>query len=405
MRILVATDQWFPDLRGGSARVAAETARRLARRGHDVVVLAPRAAGKPVETAEGSLVVRRVLRRSALPQTLTDVATTRAAARALRRSAFDLLLAHQPTTAVGLAAAGIDAPSALVFHASPALELRFLRSRLRWGPRRLSTYALEPALVLLERSAVRRTASVLVLSEYSRSLLLGRHADADPRTVLVFGGVDTALFSPGDGVLAARGRLGVTSDLPLLLTVRRLEPRMGLEELLHAVGRLASSRDLVLAVVGDGFLREPLRKLARELGLAERVRFLGRLPEKELRDWYRAADLFVLPTAAYEGFGMVTAEALASGTPVVGTPVGATPELLRPLEPRLVARGADAGSLALAIADALVLAGEGLRRRCCEYARERFDWDRVIGGWEEALVEAAARSPTFASRALDVPAG
>lgn len=404
MRILVATDQWFPDFPGGSARVAAETARRLARRGHEVEVLAPRAEGRPAEAAEGSLVLRRMLARTALPQTLGDPLTTLSAARRLRRRGFDVLVAHQSTTALGLSAAGIDAPLALVHHASALLELRFLRGRLRLGPRRLATYALDPLLAGLERRAARRASCVLALSEFGRDLLIGRHPGVAPRVRLVSGGVDTERFAPGEGQEAARARLGIERDLPLLLTVRRLEPRMGLEQLLRAAALLRPRSDLLLAVAGEGTLALPLRELAERLGLGQRVRFLGRVPDEELALWYRAADLFVLPTAAYEGFGMVTAEALASGTPVLGTPVGATPELLRPLEPRLVAPGTDAASLARAVDGVLRLSTPELRLRCRAYACERFAWDVVIEGWERALSE-AARLPAFVSCPVDVAAG
>jgi glycosyltransferase involved in cell wall biosynthesis len=99
----------------------------------------------------------------------------------------------------------------------------------------------------------------------------------------------------------------------------------------------------------------------------------------------------VLPTVAYEGFGMVTVEALASGTPVVGTPVGATPELLEPLDPRLVARGSDPDSLAVAIRDALTFIDDDFRARCRKYALARFDWDQVTGAWEEALERVVLR--------------
>ena len=91
---------------------------------------------------------------------------------------------------------------------------------------------------------------------------------------------------------------------------------------------------------------------------------VGRVSDEELQEWHRAADLFVLPTVAYEGFGLVTAEALASGTPVVGTPVGATPELLVPLDARLVSRGTDAPALAEAMRTGLALATPELRERC-----------------------------------------
>ena len=116
------------------------------------------------------------------------------------------------------------------------------------------------------------------------------------------------------------------------------------------------------------------------------MRFVGRVAEDALPDWYRAADLFVLPTVAYEGFGMATVEALASGTPVVGTPAGATPELLEPLDPRLVAAGSDPDSLAVAIRDALAFIDDDFRDRCRDYAVARFGWDRVTRTWEEELV-------------------
>jgi glycosyltransferase involved in cell wall biosynthesis len=165
---------------------------------------------------------------------------------------------------------------------------------------------------------------------------------------------------------------------------------MGLEELVRALARPEVQATAALAIVGGGSAEGRLRQLVAELGLGSRVRFAGRVGDDELPDWYRAGDLFVLPTVAYEGFGMVTAEALASGTPVVGTPVGATPELLEGLEPSLLAEHADAGSLAAAISRGLALAGPGLAERARAYAVERFGWDAVVARWEAALELAAA---------------
>jgi glycosyltransferase involved in cell wall biosynthesis len=164
---------------------------------------------------------------------------------------------------------------------------------------------------------------------------------------------------------------------------------MGLEALLGAVARLRTSHEVRLAVVGGGSLERALRDRAEALGIAAAVQFEGRVSDVVLADWYRAADAFVLPTTAYEGFGMVTLEALASGTPVIGTPVGATPELLRPLEPRLLARGTAESELATAIEEALPIIGPELRERARAYAVSRFAWGRVIGAWEAQLAAAA----------------
>jgi glycosyltransferase involved in cell wall biosynthesis len=385
LRVLVASGTWYPD-RNGVARVATEVGRRLAERGHEVTALVPRLTDSPAEEHEGSLTVRRVIARGLVPLTVKDVVETTRHSR--RLGAFDVLVAHGSTTALGLSRARLQAPLVAVYHASLPRELRFMRARLPWSRDRLISYLNEPIAVALERAALSRCDRVLTLSEYSRSLLLADHPDQRGKIRAVSGGVETKSFCPGDGMRAARARLGLDPSRPLLVTVRRAEPRMGIEQLLRAV-RLVPADDLTLAVVGGGLLTSELRRLSSELGIGDRVRFVGRVAEEALPDWYRAADLFVLPTVAYEGFGMVTVEALASGTPVVGTSVGATPELLEPLDPRLVARGSDPEPLAAAIREALAFVDEDFRARCRDYAVVRFDWDEVMSAWDAALSEAA----------------
>jgi glycosyltransferase involved in cell wall biosynthesis len=403
VRILVASGEWFPDAKSGFARVVTETAKKLAERGHEVTVLAPRKGREATETADGSLLIRRVLSRNALPLTFTDVAQIRKHARAYRMSSFDLLLAHGSMAAVGFWASALRVPLVLTFHASLSREVRFSRSRLPLGKERFSGYALELPLILMERAAVKHADRILLLSDFSRSILLADHPNAAAKARRVVGGVDVHSFAQEDGPSAARHRLGVPGDVPLLLTVRRLEPRMGLERLLMAAQELVRSHDLVLVIVGRGSLEGRLRRLCRDLGLEGRVRFVGQVADDELRDWYRAADLFVLPTIAYEGFGMATVEALASGTPVVGTPVGATPELLEPLDTRLVARNSEPEALTAAIAGALELSGPEFRQRCRDYAAANFAWGKVIIDWERELEAAAqvgtVRCATFERRA------
>jgi glycosyltransferase involved in cell wall biosynthesis len=380
LRVLVASGTWYPE-RNGVARVATEVACRLAQRGHDVTALVPAVATGPAEEHEGSLSVHRVIRRGILPLTLKDALETTRHSRGL--GSFDVLVAHGSTTAVGLARARLQAPLVLVYHASLPRELRFMRARLPWGRDRVVAYLNEPITTLLERAAVRRSRQILLLSEFSRSLLIADHPHQSGKIRKVRAGVDANQFRPGTGKRAARRRLGMDPHGKLLVTIRRAEPRMGIDQLLRAVRDLDS--EIALAVVGGGLLTEEFRRLSGTLGISDRVRFAGRVAEEELPDWYRAADLFVLPTVAYEGFGMATLEALASGTPVVGTPVGATSELLEPLDPRLVAGGSDADSLAVAIRSALNFADDDFRARCRRYVLARFDWDQVMGAWEEAL--------------------
>lgn len=386
MRVLVASGTWYPE-RNGVARVATEVGRRLAERGHEVTALVPATDEGPAEEQDGSLNVRRVIRRGLLPLTVKDALETTRHSRGL--GPFDVVVAHGPTIAVGLARARLKGPLVLVYHASLPRELRFMRARLPWGRERGVAYLNEPITVLLERAAVKRSRRILILSEFSRSLLMADHPEESRKVRKLVAGVDTSSFSPGDGKHAARERLQLDPRRRLLLTVRRAEPRMGIDQLLRAV-RTLNSEEIDLAVVGGGLLTDDFRRLSVSLGVSDRVRFAGRVAEEELPDWYRAADLFVLPTVAYEGFGMATLEALATGTPVVGTPVGATPELLEPLDPRLIARNSDPDSLAAAIRDAMALENDDFRARCRDYAVTRFDWRGVMQAWDEALLEVAA---------------
>jgi glycosyltransferase involved in cell wall biosynthesis len=244
---------------------------------------------------------------------------------------------------------------------------------------------LDPALVLLEALAVRGAAKVAVLSEFSRDLLLARHPEARNRIVLVRGGVEIDEPAHGDAD-RVRGHYRIPGDRPFLLTVRRLEPRTGVEELLRATDVLVTGgTDVTVGIAGGGAMEHELKELALELGLGERVRFLGRVPDADLPGLYATSDLFVLPTVAYEGFGMSTIEALAAGTPVVGTAVGATPEILRPLDERLLSPSASPSDLAATIAGALAATSPDLRRRCVEYAEAEYRWERAIEPWLDAL--------------------
>lgn len=344
-------------------------------------MLAPVHAGLPSVEEDGGVEVRRAIRRGPFPQTLADPILTRHHARALGARSFDLLVAHQATNAAGLAAARLEVPLVLVFHASPTLELRFLRRRIGGLPR-LAGYALDPVLAALERMAFRQATGVFVLSRFSEQLVRSRHPSAAVH--VVGGGVDEAFFAEPPDPRECRTRLGIPDGL-LLFTARRLEPRMGVDILIEALARIDDD-SVVLAVAGSGSSRGDLDRRVHELGLRSRVRLLGQVSEDDLRSLYAAADLFVLPTVAYEGFGMSTVEALAAGTPALGTAVGATPEILGALGAEFVVPRAEPAALAAAIRQVLPQLGPELRARVRRVAEERFRWEDAILDWEEALL-------------------
>jgi glycosyltransferase involved in cell wall biosynthesis len=177
----------------------------------------------------------------------------------------------------------------------------------------------------------------------------------DERIRVISGGVDTQRFNPAATRMEAREQLGWPPSRPIVLCIRRLVWRMGLHDLIDAVQRLRSQvRDVLVLVGGSGPLADSLQERVRSLGLQEHVKLLGHVPDELLPLAYRAADLSIVPSVALEGFGLVAAESLAAGTPVLVTPVGGLPEVVGELSPNLILPHTGPEALAEGLAAALL---------------------------------------------------
>jgi glycosyltransferase involved in cell wall biosynthesis len=142
-----------------------------------------------------------------------------------------------------------------------------------------------------------------------------------------------------------------------------------------------------LVIVGHGVLEAELRALIVELGVGDRVRMFGRLAPEPLAACYRCADVFVLPTTQIEGFGLATVEALASGIPVLGTPVGGTVEILQGIDSRLLFADVSPEAMADKIETFLRDPSPFLRLKpqCRETAVALYGWESVVDRIEREL--------------------
>lgn len=201
-------------------------------------------------------------------------------------------------------------------------------------------------------------------------------------------GVDRGAFSPGAGRLGGRGATGPAR----LLFAGSLTPVKDPVLLLRAFARLADAGtgDATLDIAGDGPLRRGLERLAAELGVADRVRFLGAVERAAMPAVYRSADLLVI-TSRHESQSMVAAEAAACGVPVVGTVVGIVPELAA-AGGGIATAQATPGALAAAICEALEPAVLGGMRTAAHAAAERrWDLDTAITRWSGLWTELVSR--------------
>jgi glycosyltransferase involved in cell wall biosynthesis len=312
---------WPPDTPGGLNRYVSDllSALRTAGVSARAVVVGPAAAAPPEVSVAGSTgqpVVRRLrkfARSAAQAMTDCDVVDVHFA-----------LYACLPT----LLGPGRRLPLVVHFHGPWADE-----GRAAGGQRPQVTRA----KWMLERLVYRRASAVVTLSSAFRQVIVERYGVSPWRVQVIRPAVDLHRFRPGDRA-QARERLSLPADAQVIACIRRLTPRMGIEDLLDAWTALPDhpSCDRVLLIGGDGPARPDLERRARTLAISDTVRFLGRLTEEELTSVYRAADVVVVPTVALEGFGLVVIEALACGTPVVTTDSGGLPEAMAGLAPDAV---------------------------------------------------------------------
>lgn len=403
--VLVVTDASPPTIAGGAERVLWEQATRLAARGHRVRVLGRAPETPPSYRGDAPLSVTHfaVDRRRPLAFVRSAILGARAAgARLLAERRPDVLHAHQPVAGYGVlrSAAARGVPALYTFLSPAPSEYRSRRGMTSLHRRGVGGAAAAVALWLLEWSCLRRAALVHVLSEFSARQLRSLYGVAGARIVKIAGGADTERFRPAADRVAARAALGLRPQVTLLFTVRNLEARMGLDRLLEAMARLRYFHpNAHLVIAGTGSCADALRRQAATLGIDDRVDFVGFIDDSRLSAYYQAADAFVLPTRELEGFGLVTIEALACGTPVLGTPVGATPELLTPLDASLLLRDASVPGIADGLdrflrASRADPAGAGaLRASCRRYAETQYGWDRSVAALERALTMVAGHAP------------
>jgi phosphatidylinositol alpha-1,6-mannosyltransferase len=212
-------------------------------------------------------------------------------------------------------------------------------------------------------------------------------------------GVDADEITPLNAAerRAARARLGLPPKGPLLVSVSRLVPRKGMDVLIEAAGRLASSYpDLVVAIGGDG---RDLHRLERQAGRSPAaVRVLGRVSDEQRADLLGAADVFVMACRnrwaglEQEGFGIVFLEAAAAGVPqIAGNSGGASEAVLDGVTGLVVDAPEDPGALAEAVRT--LLADPARRRRMGRSARARvqesFDNDVLASRLADALARVA----------------
>lgn len=246
-----------------------------------------------------------------------------------------------------------------------------------------------------QRLSIRSARMNIVVSRFTAETLEKFAGPVGDRVSILPNFVDTDRFRPPAHRDALRRNLGLEGRT-VLLTIARLIPRKGIDQVLRALAdSTAMPADWIYLVGGTGIEETNLRALAAQLGLADRVRFLGYLAEDQLPQYHGCADLFIQTNRTVagdtEGFGIVFLEANACGTPVIGGVAGGTADAIEDGVSGLRVDGDDVGAVRAAIEK---LAGDAaLRRQMGEAglarARGGFSADACARRFEDLILSLA----------------
>jgi glycosyltransferase involved in cell wall biosynthesis len=334
VKVVVVSGIWPPDV-GGPASHAPALAAALLEAGHavEVVTTADRKPGpRPFP-------VRWVAR--AKPAPLRHLAVVREVSRAARGANRVYATTMVRRTALGAALA--RRPLVVKLVADEAYERERRSGRFAGTLEQFQAHEGGLRIRMLRatrNAALRRARQILVPSAYLRAIAVGWGLDPERVTVVPNPAPEVPTHPTRE---EARDALAV--DGIALGTAGRLTAQKALGDALHALARVPA---VELLVRGDGPERAALETRAVELGVADRVRFLGAGTREDVLALFRAVDVALL-TSAWENLPHTLLEALAAGTPVIATAVGGIPEVVRDGENGLLVPPGDADALAAAI--------------------------------------------------------
>jgi dolichol-phosphate mannosyltransferase len=406
MRILMLTRGVVPLAAGaGGAELAAhELSRALVTDGHEVTLVtdfedtdADEFPGLELAPVDSPIVRAARHVPGAFPSWVAlhlagNVAVYRRARRILAERPHDVVHAHGALSAALLASVA-DVPVIYTEHDAPPWLCRY-RSRLERVVRR-ATYRTINASAFKLADRVGATFAAL------REDAIGRFGLSPDKITTIANGTNLSVFTaptitPSERSLDAALRDG-GRPVPFkefCLFVGRLESRKAPDLLLRA---LAEAPDPNCVFVGDGPMRPELERLSEELGLTDRVAFLGYVRAADLPALYARAQLLVLPSVS-EAMPLVVLEAMACGTPVLASRIAGLPSVVRDYETGVLVDPGDVGQIALALR--FLLRDRALLAHMSSEARrlvhQRFMWSAVAADYAQmyrSLCPTAAAPP------------
>ena len=242
-----------------------------------------------------------------------------------------------------------------------------------------------------DRWVAHSVTEITYVSEYCSRAIYG--SGVCKRGTVIPNGVDLERFNPNLSKSCIRQRLGFSPDISILFAVQRLSPEKRVDIIIRAMPYVLREHPQIVLVIGGTGKSEPkLASLVQQLELEQSVRFTGYIPDADLPLYYAMCDIFVFHST-YETFGIVLAEAMATGKPIVSVNSTAISEVVSDGKTGILVSPLNSQEMADKIIYLLNTPAERTRlgRNARAWAEQHFDWDLIAGQYEEALLEAASK--------------
>lgn len=395
MNILFVADVSIANVIGGAERVLFEQSTRLAQRGHNVHIL----TRKLPTHAQNQKVIQGVREwRYDIDKksTISFLKTTWQNSRRLFESihnqyGFDCINFHQPFSSLGIIQSKQNKRISKIYTCHSLSFEEFISRNVRPNGYldRIFYFLNIHIRKWIEKRVITKSDEIITLSEYTQDKLWRTYNIPFQKITIIPGGVDLDRFQPVKEKKEIRRRLNIPPEKVVLFTVRNLVPRMGLENLIFAIREVVkTSPDIYIVIGGEGGLKVDLINMSKKLGVKKNIHFTGFISDEELASYYAMADLFILPTRELEGFGLVTLEAMASGVPVLGTPVGGTKEILGSFNPNFLFKDTSPDSIAALIAEKYRTIKENPKKwadillQCRKFVESKYSWEKNVDALE-----------------------
>lgn len=383
MRILLATESYYPNIDGG-AIARRNLAIRLMQKGHEVAVVAPGFRHKNYEEELDDITIFRVRGRT-LP-IYTDYKfcffplwEVKRIINKFRPDVIDLNSPYQIGISTLACAKRKGIPVIGTIHVQPENMLMTIEKA-------------KFLFRILERMAWFYIINVFNRCDYVTSPtqtaidMLRSHGLTAPARP-ISSGIDLNVFNPNNEGEYLRGRFDVPNK-PVVLYTGRISGEKRLDVLVRAMPDVLKELDVHFVICGSGREKENIENAVQKLGISENVTFTGFLSHEEFPDIYGLADIFAIPSES-ELQSIVTMEALASGLPIVASNKDALPELVKNPENGFLFRPGDSKTLSEKIIE--ILSDDALRRRMGEASLEivqQHSIKNTISQFEELYMEA-----------------